>query len=190
MDIKEEELTDVSQVVLVSALFQETTVTCYDCIDGVWTPSLNGLSAFIGENGVIAAAEKQEGDRCTPLGFYPLGFAFGFEEDVDVTWDYRVITPSIYWVDDPSSAYYNRWVDIDEQETDWNSAEHMIDHLGYRYGIVIEYNINPIISGKGSAIFLHSGVTNTLGCVALEESEMKNVLQWLRPDSHAHILIV
>jgi L,D-peptidoglycan transpeptidase YkuD (ErfK/YbiS/YcfS/YnhG family) len=47
---------------------------------------------------------------------------------------------------------------------------------------VIEYNTNPIVKGKGSAIFFHLGVKNlTAGCVAIDENNMKSIVNWLIP---------
>jgi D-alanyl-D-alanine dipeptidase len=53
----------------------------------------------------------------------------------------------------------------------------------YKYGVVIEYNMHPIVKGKGSAIFLHvwkSG-DSTLGCVSMSEEMILSILGWLDP---------
>ena len=42
--------------------------------------------------------------------------------------------------------------------------------------VVIDYNLNPIKKGKGSAIFLHVAKKNfnpTLGCIALSKKEIE-----------------
>jgi L,D-peptidoglycan transpeptidase YkuD (ErfK/YbiS/YcfS/YnhG family) len=54
----------------------------------------------------------------------------------------------------------------------------------YRFGVVIEYNMNPVISGRGSAIFLHvwrGPDKPTAGCVALSEPDVLKILGWLDP---------
>jgi L,D-peptidoglycan transpeptidase YkuD (ErfK/YbiS/YcfS/YnhG family) len=65
------------------------------------------------------------------------------------------------------------------------------DHL-YKWGIVIEYNTQPVIPGKGSAIFLHiwrqPGVA-TAGCVAMGEEQLVGLLQWLNPVKHPVIIL-
>jgi L,D-peptidoglycan transpeptidase YkuD (ErfK/YbiS/YcfS/YnhG family) len=54
----------------------------------------------------------------------------------------------------------------------------------YKYGIIIEYNTDPVIKGSGSAIFLHvwkgEGI-HTAGCVAISEENILKILDWLDP---------
>ena len=46
----------------------------------------------------------------------------------------------------------------------------------------IEYNTDPVVSGAGSAIFLHADVgSGTAGCVTLPLAELDEVLRWLNP---------
>jgi L,D-peptidoglycan transpeptidase YkuD (ErfK/YbiS/YcfS/YnhG family) len=48
---------------------------------------------------------------------------------------------------------------------------------------VIEYNMRPVVPGKGSGIFLHAQTGGpTIGCVSLRKAELRAVLRWLRPD--------
>jgi L,D-peptidoglycan transpeptidase YkuD (ErfK/YbiS/YcfS/YnhG family) len=64
------------------------------------------------------------------------------------------------------------------------------DHL-YKYGIVIQYNSDPVVKGKGSAIFIHvqrKPKSPTAGCIAIEEHDIKNLIEWVQADS-AFILI-
>ncbi len=153
----------------------------------------------MGKNGVTSS--KQEGDMCTPLGDFKLGFAFGMEE-LSISYPYYPITSSVYWVSDSNSSFYNQWVVVGEEqafsypymktasEILWNDAEHLITYtIPYQYGLVIEYNIDPTIPKKGSAIFLH--VKNkgyTAGCVAISKEEMLFLLNWLH-DKEARICI-
>jgi len=48
---------------------------------------------------------------------------------------------------------------------------------------VIEYNMHPIVKGKGSAIFLHVWKQRgaTAGCVAMSEEMVLRILGWLDP---------
>jgi L,D-peptidoglycan transpeptidase YkuD (ErfK/YbiS/YcfS/YnhG family) len=62
----------------------------------------------------------------------------------------------------------------------------------YKYGIVIEYNTDPIIKGNGSAIFLHiwkgEGLP-TVGCVAVSEEDIIKIMGWLDPAASPLIII-
>lgn len=153
----------------------------------------------IGKNGVTLS--KQEGDMCTPLGDFKLGFAFGMEE-LSIRYPYYPITSSVYWVSDIDSSFYNQWVVIGKEQNFsysymktvskimWNDAEHLISYsIPYQYGLVIEYNIHPTIPNKGSAIFLHvKNKEYTAGCVAISKEEMLFLLNWLY-DKEARICI-
>lgn len=158
--------------------------------DGRWTPFLS-VPADIGAGGVCPAICKREGDRCTPAGLYPLGTAFSTEPAVPFAWACRTITPASWWVDDPESPLYNQWVETD-RPAGFASAEHLMDQpVAYRYGVAIGYNTDPVIPGRGAAIFLHccDGTGRTLGCVAVPEPAMLRVLVWLDPAAAPHIRI-
>ena len=54
----------------------------------------------------------------------------------------------------------------------------------YQLAVVIEYNTQPVTSGRGSAIFLHiwrSPQTATSGCVAVPKADIKRFMRWLNP---------
>ena len=78
-------------------------------------------------------------------------------------------------------------------ETQAKSYEKMRrdDNL-YKYGIVIEYNTNPVIKGYGSAIFFHvwggENIT-TEGCVAVSEENIIKILEWLNPKAEPLIIM-
>ena len=154
--------------------------------DGNWATDFI-TSGCVGKNGV--SAESREGDYRTPKGLFPLGFAFGTENLTDLSIPYRQLNENCYWVDDPESEYYNQW-----QETTnitWNSAEHLIDYAtSYRYTVVVNYNMNPIVPYKGSAIFLHCATGSyTAGCIAVPTADMREILYWLKEDANPMILI-
>ncbi len=148
-----------------------------------------------GKNGVTKA--KNEGDGCTPLGTFPIGFAFG-TEILKTSYPYYELKDNIYWISDPHSPYYNKWVEVSKKEKtysypymstckkiDWQEAEHLIDYkIQYQLALVIEYNVNPIQKNKGSAIFLHvKNKEYTAGCIAVNKEEMLTIMKWLENGS-------
>ena len=158
----------------------------YEKYETTWNCILETYGV-VGKNGV--SNKSREGDMCTPEGIYSLGFAFGIQPVNDLNVEYRQINDNCYWIDDPFSPLYNQWVE--SSDVFWNSAEHMIDYpQAYKYAVVIEYNTDPVISGKGSAIFLHCMTGNyTAGCVAVPENDMLYMLKHLNQDMDPMIII-
>ncbi|MDD5234447.1 MAG: L,D-transpeptidase family protein [Syntrophales bacterium] len=150
---------------------------------GKWESSFGPLKAVIGRKGLAPAGDKREGDGRTPSGIFPLGFAFGYGPSAPTRLPYRRAESDSIWVDDASSPNYNRWTT--RGATRASSFEFMKRKDGqYRFGVVIEYNMNPVISGRGSAIFLHvwrGPDKPTAGCVALSEPDVLKILGWLDP---------
>ena len=134
--------------------------------------------------------DAHEGAYMTPFGLYPVGEAFYFNEKPITGLDSFVVTPDTYWVDDPASQFYNQRRE-GVTDKDWNSAEHMIDYpYQYEYGFVIKYNMDPIVPGKGSAIFFHINDKCTAGCVAVSREECLAYLKALDKDKNPYILMV
>jgi D-alanyl-D-alanine dipeptidase len=154
-----------------------------------WKLAFPAFRARIGEKGFAPVDKKREGDGKSPTGVFPLGTAFGYAPSVPTKTPYRQATDNDFWVDDVRSDDYNKWVSGRPGAT---SVEKMKreDDL-YKLGIVIEYNMNPIVKGKGSAIFIHiwrGEGEPTLGCVAMPEDKVLKLLGWL--DSAKRPLIV
>ena len=95
----------------------------------------------------------------------------------------KPLTPSDGWVDEPSDANYNRLVSVPYPA----SAERMWreDDL-YDALVVIGYNMDPVVPGAGSAIFLHIATPDfapTAGCVAVKKEILLGLLRLLGPGS-------
>ncbi len=80
------------------------------------------------------------------------------------------------WCDDPRSKYYNKLIKFPFKY----SAEQLYrkDNI-YDIILILNYNINPIIKGKGSAIFIHvakKNYNNTLGCIAVSKKNLKKII--------------
>ncbi len=178
---------DCQQLIVVDTHGEKALVNYYSFANGNWKKSDDfSCSAFMGKNG--STTDKTEGDGCTPLGVYKIKSAFYINEKPKTALDSFKITEDSYWVDDIDSAYYNQYV-TDIAKKDWDSAEHMIEYDGYRYGFVVDYNptCEPNV---GSAIFFHVGYNPTAGCVATNEEMVLKYLSVLDKEKNPFILIV
>ncbi len=140
--------------------------------------------AAIGRAGV--ANHKIEGDSATPAGCFPLVCGFYRADRVAAPYTrlpLRALVPSDAWVDDPGDRNYNRLVSLPypgHTEAMW------LDDPVYDLVVVIGYNMEPIIPGAGSAIFLHvarEDFAPTAGCIAVAKPVLIALLPLLGPGS-------
>jgi L,D-peptidoglycan transpeptidase YkuD (ErfK/YbiS/YcfS/YnhG family) len=138
--------------------------------------------AAIGPGGI--AVKGGEGDGVTPIGAWPVREIFYRADRVarpDVQLPLRAIAPDDGWCDAPDDPNYNRLVTLPypaSAETMWRD-----DHL-YDLVAVLGFNDDPVLPGRGSAIFLHLAkpdYANTHGCVALKYDDALAALEQLRP---------
>ncbi len=127
----------------------------------------------LGRAGLVHA--KREGDGGTPIGTWRL---LGFRHRplrlrrAGLRIPAREIRPLDLWCDDPGSAFYNRPLSAPSRfrcEKLWRS-DALYDVVG-----VLDYNLQPAILGRGSAIFFHIATQDlapTQGCVALRARDM------------------
>ena len=146
-------------------------VLAYEKEENIWLLRFTA-DGFFGGNGV--KKDKREGDKATPSGVYTFGRAFGVADNPGSELPYTKVTDLDVWVDDPKSKYYNQWASRNVPDADWNSAEHLIKYASaYKYVLTINYNINPVVPGNGSAIFLHCSTGKpTAGCISVPEAAM------------------
>jgi L,D-peptidoglycan transpeptidase YkuD (ErfK/YbiS/YcfS/YnhG family) len=144
--------------------------------------------AAIGPPGI--GVKKGEGDGITPVGSFPVREIFYRADRIPkphTTVPLRATRQDDGWCDDPADPHYNRLVKLPYPA----SAERMWrdDHL-YDLVVVLGYNDDPVVPGKGSAIFLHLARTDyshTHGCVALAYVDALAAIEQLRPGDHVVI---
>jgi D-alanyl-D-alanine dipeptidase len=132
---------------------------------------------------------KKEGDGKSPAGVFRISTAFGYAAQAPPAWKmpYVSLTPSVECVDDSTSKFYNRIVDRASVTPDWHSSEHMSEAgIAYRWGAVIDHNVNLTTPGVGSCVFLHiwaGPAMGTAGCTAMPQDQLEPILAWLNPAS-------
>lgn len=179
---------DCRQLIVVDAKQEKASISMYVCGEnGLWTDAGLTTEGCVGENGV--SRESYEGSRMTPAGVFPIEEAFYIEDKPETGLPTFQITENTYWVDDVESELYNQRIELAGEKT-WKSAEHMIEYPdAYKYGFVVGYNMNPVETGRGSAIFFHIGDRATLGCVATSEEMVLAYLKKLDETMHPYIVI-
>jgi L,D-peptidoglycan transpeptidase YkuD (ErfK/YbiS/YcfS/YnhG family) len=131
----------------------------------------------IGKGGV--RVEKEEGDGATPAGLLPLRrllYRGGRVPPPRSAMPVEPIAATDGWCDDPSHRDYNRFVHLPHEarhEELWRQDE------VYDVVAVLGWNDQPVIKGRGSAIFLHVARPDyapTEGCVALALPDLSRLL--------------
>jgi L,D-peptidoglycan transpeptidase YkuD (ErfK/YbiS/YcfS/YnhG family) len=138
----------------------------------------------LGRSGVIAAADKREGDGATPLGDWPIRRVL-YRPDKgpapSTALPLQPIGPDDGWCDAPGDPAYNRPVTLPYRA----SAERLWrDDDLYDRVVVLAHNDDPPVAGLGSCIFLHlarPGFSPTEGCVALAREDLDALLALARP---------
>jgi len=131
-------------------------------------------------------ADKREGDGASPEGTFPLLYGFYRADRIarpESGLSMSALQPDDGWVDDPADPNYNRRVKLPyaaSHETMW-MAEPLYDLV-----VVIGYNTDPVVPGRGSAIFLHvarEDFAPTAGCIAIARDALVRLLGLLGPGS-------
>ena len=144
----------------------------------------------LGPAGVVAAADKREGDGASPAGVWPIRRVL-YRPDhgpkPQTALPTAAIAPDDGWCDAPQDAAYNRPVQLPYPA----SAERMWrdDHL-YDLVAVLGHNDDPPVAGLGSAIFLHLAKPDyapTHGCVAVARADLEALLRRAKPGDAVEI---
>ncbi len=118
---------------------------------------------------------KMEGDMCTPVGEFEISKIY-YRSDklkhLNFQISSKIINKNDGWCDDPKSKLYNQYIQFPFS----GSAEKLFreDDL-YDIICILNYNTDPIIPGRGSAIFLHVSKPNfegTEGCIAISRENL------------------
>ena len=144
---------------------------------GVLVYGAVSVSCALGRGGI--SGNKLEGDGTTPAGRFPLKRVMYRPDRLDrpeTALPVRQLRPDDGWCDAPGDPEYNRLVSLphgDGLEPLWR-ADGIYDVL-----VELGYNDDPVIDGRGSAVFLHvarAGYPATEGCIALALGDLLDLL--------------
>jgi D-alanyl-D-alanine dipeptidase len=137
---------------------------------------------------------KKEGDGNSPAGLFPLIASFGTAVKPEaVESPYTKLDQFTECVDDVASNHYNKIVNrMQVGAFDWKSSEKMLE-IGQRYelGIVVGYNMYPVVPGNGSCIFLHIWAgpgEATSGCTAMDRRNLERLFGWLSVEKTPYLV--
>ena len=135
------------------------------------------LRAAHGRGGITA--HKREGDGATPIGTLRLVRVLYRADRLPpprCAVPIEPLAPQDGWCDDQTDAAYNQPVRLPypaSHEELWRN-DAVYDLIG-----VLDWNLSPIVPGRGSAIFFHVATPDyepTAGCVALALADMQKAL--------------
>jgi L,D-peptidoglycan transpeptidase YkuD (ErfK/YbiS/YcfS/YnhG family) len=92
------------------------------------------------------------------------------------------------WCDDPESKDYNKLIKL---PSDFSFEKLYKKENIYDIVLVLDYNMNPIIKNKGSAIFIHVAKKNykkTEGCMALRKIHLLKIIKLLESNTKVKIV--
>ena len=143
----------------------------------------------IGKKGI--SYKKKEGDLITPKGLYKIKYVL-YRKDrikkVKSKIKKIIIKKNMGWCDDPRSKAYNKIIKL---PSNFSYEKLYRKNNIYDIILVLNYNMNPIIKNKGSAIFIHVAKKNykkTEGCIGLKKIHLLKILEIIKKNTKVKIV--
>ena len=141
-----------NQVFTLAALFITVFVICFLFFNKISYRCALGISGI--------KKNKIEGDGSTPSGIYKLIKLYYRKDRINfIKSDIKkkIIKKNIGWCDDIKSKFYNKEIKLPSSYSyeKLYRNDNIYDIIG-----ILNYNINPTIKNKGSAIFIHIAKKN------------------------------
>jgi L,D-peptidoglycan transpeptidase YkuD (ErfK/YbiS/YcfS/YnhG family) len=132
----------------------------------------------------------KEGDNVTPKGVFKITKIY-YRADKIKSIKTKIkkikIRKNMGWCDDRISRFYNQQIKLPSKYS--HEKLYRNDDL-YDLIAVLNYNTNPIIKNKGSAIFMHiakNSYKKTEGCIALKKEHLINILVQIKKNTKIKI---
>ena len=135
----------------------------------------------LGKNGI--KKKTKEGDKITPIGIFKITKIYYRHDKIKnlkTSIKKIKIKKNMGWCDDQKSDFYNQQIKLPNK---FNYEKLYRNDRIYDLLAVLNYNTNPVIKKKGSAIFIHIAKKNykkTLGCIALKKEDLIQILQIIK----------
>lgn len=167
------------------------TLTWWDLKDGRWVAAGKATARF-GSKGLTEGSTRKQSTYTTPTGLYDLPYAFGVAAaPAGIRYPYRRATTTSWWCEDNEARDYNRWVEPLPSDCRASESEQITAYpTQYARALVIGFNYDAPVRGRGAGIFLHvNGSGATAGCVSVPADAMDRILVWADPARKPHIAI-
>ena len=133
----------------------------------------------------------KEGDSITPRGIFKLVKVFYRADKIknlQTSLKKIRIKKNMGWCDDSKSKFYNKLIRL---PSNFGCEKLYRSDRLYDLVVVLNYNLNPIIKNRGSAIFIHVAkktFKKTEGCIALNKENLINLLSVIRKNTKIKII--
>ena len=134
--------------------------------------------------------KEKEGDNVTPKGIFNIIKMYYRPDKIkNITTDVKKIKikKNMGWCDDSRSDSYNQQIKLPNKFGHEKLFRN--DNL-YDLILVLNYNINPTIKYKGSAIFIHiakNSYKKTKGCIALKKEHLIKLISKIKTNTKIKI---
>ena len=146
------------------------------------------VKCALGKRGI--GNKRREGDFITPKGNFKIKYIL-YRKDrikrIQSKIKKIIIKKDLGWCDDPLSKDYNKLIKI---PSEYNCEKLYKKDNVYDIILVLNYNMNPVVKNKGSAIFIHVTKRNykkTEGCVAIKKIHLLKIIKELKNDTKIKI---
>jgi L,D-peptidoglycan transpeptidase YkuD (ErfK/YbiS/YcfS/YnhG family) len=134
--------------------------------------------------------KEKEGDNITPRGIFKIICIYYRSDRIK-----KITTPlkkikikkTMGWCDDPRSSFYNKEIKLPNK---FNYERFYRKDNLYDIIVPLNYNTNPIIKNKGSAIFIHIANNNykrTAGCIGIKKNNLVKLLSIIKKNTKVKI---
>ena len=131
----------------------------------------------LGKRGI--GYKRKEGDLITPKGTYKVKYIL-YRKDrvkkIQTKIKKIAIRKDMGWCDDPKSRDYNKLIKLPYA---YSYEKIFRKENNYDIILILNYNMNPVIKNKGSAIFIHIAkkkFKKTEGCIALKKIHLLKII--------------
>ena len=139
------------------------------------------VKCALGKRGI--GNKRREGDFITPRGNFKIKYIL-YRKDrikrIQSKIKKIIIKKNMGWCDDPLSKEYNKLIKIPSEYS--YEKLYKKDNV-YDIILLLNFNMNPVVKNKGSAIFIHVAKKNykkTEGCVAIKKIHLLKIIKELK----------